>query len=291
MMTVPILNAFFTSAGLCLHMNEGTLDLPMSPGAMQRMMYKSSDSAELGWKKYFLQNDLEKNVLFEQPHVLRSTSQLNMVSYDCWDPGTFDRFVKIVQFFENSSEEQPSSQALVSYYYDNKKLCSIQACFNFKNTISEIKHYEKCIEASIDEHKALTGWCLAGNSLSDNPFGFSNSAKLLSYIKAYRIATLDSSQKADKNVYLNNERCFVYERDEDIYDEISEILFENSYTTYILEELPKRLGMLYDNYDERDDLFGFGLSYYCSRVLDEVHEEMYKCAEKAFQYNAMWQTA
>ena len=292
MITFPVLNAFFTPTGLCLHMNEGTLNLPVFPNDMRKqlkMMYKSSDLAELSWEKYFLQNDLEKNVLFERPHVLKSTSQLNMVSYDCCDRGTFDRIVKIVQFFKNSSEEQLGSQALVSYYYDNKRLCSIQACFNFKNTISEIKQYEKCVKATIEEHKALTGWCLDGNSISDNPFGFSDSEKLLNYIKAYRIATLNSSQKADKNVYLNNERCFAYERDEDIYDEVSEMLFENAYSIFMFEELPKRLGMLDDYYDELN--FSYSLSYYYAMIFDEVCEKMFNCADEVFKYNAMWQTA
>lgn len=292
MATVPILKAFFTSSGFCLHVSEDTLDLPVLPYAMRKQLkaqYGASASVELGWRDYFLQNDLEKNVQFEWPHVLKNPSQLNVVSYDCVEPGTFERIVRTVQFFKKSANDPLDNQALVTYYYDNMKLCDFQICIKFKNTARVLARYEHHVNATIHEHKELMGWYLTGKSVFENPYGFTNSGRPLCYIRAYRRAALQFPQQIAKKANMLCENCFVYEREEDIYDDVGNIFYDAAHDKYLGKWMDEQIDEL-DAYSEYHP-YSFDYEYYYQQIVDEAQEKMYNSADKAYEYNAMWQLA
>lgn len=283
MITVPILKAFFTSTGMCMHLNEGTLDIPMTPEAMQKQLKvqsKSLASAELCWKEYFLQHDLTQNMQFEQPCVLKDPTQLNKVSCDCWEPGSFDRIVRIVQFFRKSAKEFLDSQALVSYYYNNVKLCSFQVCISLKSSISKVLQYEHHIRSTMDEHKALMGWYLSGNSLLENPFGFTRNGQQICYIKAYRRAVWKFPQHMAQKGKVLCGNCFAYEHEDEIYDDVIAGLCEDTFYDYMMDVVDERWSNIAWRYQElyQEDLR--------EEIEDEVFEETYN---KVYESNALWQ--
>lgn len=284
MSTVPILNAFFTSTGMCMHINEGTLDLPMSMEAMQKQLKaqgKSLVSAELCWKKYLLQHDLTQNMQFEQPRVLKDPAQLNNVSCDCWEPGSFDRIVRIVQFFRKSTKEFLDNQALVSYYYNNVKLCSFQVCISLKLSISELALYEHYIRSTMDEHRALMGWYLSGNSLLKNPFGYAKKGQQICYIKAYRRAIREFPQQMAQKGKVLCGNCFAYEHEDEICDDIIDGLCDEAFYDYMMDVVYERWCNVAWRYQ------GLYREELREEIEDEVYEETYN---KAYGFNVLWQT-
>ena len=247
---VPILTAYFSYSGSCLYMNEGTIVLPTSPDNMLRLMktqHKTCGQAEAQWKKVFWQNDIALNTQIEQPRVLKKPDQLNRISFDGYERDSFGRVVKIVQFFGKSGREYLSNQALVTYYYNNKELCCFQICINLKHTLTEIEQFETTRKATAMECRAFMGWYLAGNSMFENPFGFSVRGKPLDYFRAYRFAYTFDGFREDDEVYRKYEDCFVHENGYEILDNISDSLFYEMYEKDIDDDLD----------DDLDDCLGY----------------------------------
>ena len=247
---VPIVTAYFSHSGSCLHMNEGTIALPTSPDNMLRLMkkqHKTCGQAEAQWKNIFWQNDIAMNTQIEQPKVLEQPDHLNRVSFDGYERDSFDRVVKIVQFFGEFGKEYLSKQAIVTYYYNNKKLCSFQINTNLKHTLTEIEQLESSAKATAMECRAFMGWYLAGNSMFENPFGFTVHGKPLNYFRAYRFAHMFDGFCEDGSVYKKYGDCFVRENGYEILDDISDKSFYAMYAK--------------DMDDEIDDVPDDGLGY------------------------------
>ena len=263
---VPIVTAYFSHSGSCLYVNEGTIALPTSPDEMLWLMkkqHKTYGQAEAQWEKIFWQNDIAMNTQIERPKVLKQPEHLNRVSFDGYECDSFDRVVKIVQFFGKSGREYLSNQALVTYYYDNKDLCSFQIYTNLKHTLAEIEQFESSLNATARERRAFMGWYLAGNSMFENPFGFTGREKTVDYFRAYRITYLFDVLHEEDGVYERYENCFVRENEYEFLDDISDNMFYKMYEKDIVDDPDDDLDddPDYDPDDDPDDELFYKIFY------------------------------